>query len=168
MEWFTMHRWSPYVVGAGIGVISWISFLISDKPIGVSTAFARTIGMILKRFHAEKIEQNKFFREIEPKVDWQWMLLVGIIIGAAISSLLSGEFNLSWVPQRWSLKFSSAAFPRLIAAFAGGTIMGLGARWAGGCTSSHGISGVFQLAVSSWIAILCFFLTGTITAILLL
>ena len=168
MDLLSMHRWSPYVVGVGIGVLSWISFLISDRPLGASTSFARTAGMILKVFHGERIEKNRFFKEVEPQVDWQWMLVLGIVIGAAISAGLSGDFDLSWVPQRWALKFSPDILPRLIAALFGGAIMGLGARWANGCTSGHGISGFFQLAVSSWIAVLCFFVSGTITASLLL
>jgi len=48
MEWLITERWSPYVVGAGIGVLSWLTFLLSDKIIGCSTAFARTAGMIEK------------------------------------------------------------------------------------------------------------------------
>jgi hypothetical protein len=45
--------------------------------------------------------------------------------------------------------------------------MGMGARWAGGCTSGHGISGTLQLAVSSWLATLSFFAGGIVTALLL-
>jgi hypothetical protein len=43
----------------------------------------------------------------------------------------------------------------------------MGARWAGGCTSGHGISGTLQLAVSSWLAAAAFFAGGIITAIFL-
>jgi len=46
-------------------------------------------------------------------------------------------------------------------------IMGLGARWAGGCTSGHGISGTLQLSVASWVAAICFFAGGIVTAGLL-
>jgi uncharacterized membrane protein YedE/YeeE len=45
--------------------------------------------------------------------------------------------------------------------------MGFGARWAGGCTSGHGISGVLQLAVSGLISAACFFAGGIATAFLL-
>jgi hypothetical protein len=41
MDWLSMERWSPYAVGIGIGILSWITFLLSDKPIGCSTAFSR-------------------------------------------------------------------------------------------------------------------------------
>ena len=30
--------WSPYVVGTGIGVLSWLTFYFSDKPVGASSA----------------------------------------------------------------------------------------------------------------------------------
>jgi hypothetical protein len=33
--------WSPYVVGAGIGVLSWLTFYFSDKPIGASSFYAQ-------------------------------------------------------------------------------------------------------------------------------
>ena len=45
--------------------------------------------------------------------------------------------------------------------------MGFGARWAGGCTSGHGISGMLQLAVSSWLAATSFFVGGIATAMLI-
>ena len=37
MEWLKMAQWSPYAVGIGIGVLSWLAFLLSDKPIGCVT-----------------------------------------------------------------------------------------------------------------------------------
>ena len=42
--------------------------------------------------------------------------------------------------------------------------LGFGARWAGGCTSGHGIGGTLQLAVSSWISAVCFFIGGILMA----
>jgi uncharacterized membrane protein YedE/YeeE len=45
--------------------------------------------------------------------------------------------------------------------------MAIGARWAGGCTSGHGISGSLQLSVASWVAVFCFFAGGIATAMLL-
>ncbi len=44
MDWLTMERWSPYAVGIGIGVLSWITFLLSDKPIGAPPPFPGRVG----------------------------------------------------------------------------------------------------------------------------
>lgn len=67
-------------------------------------------------------------------------------------------------PGLWAQEFGTSLSPRLIVALIGGVFMGFGSRWAGGCTSGHGISGTLQLAVSSWIVAVCLFLGGIITA----
>ncbi len=36
MEFLTEVRWSPYVVGIGIGILSWLTFRISRKPLACS------------------------------------------------------------------------------------------------------------------------------------
>jgi len=167
MNWFTETHWSPYAVGIGIGVLSWFTFLISKKPIGCSTAFARTSGMIEKFFKGKRVEQKPYYQEVKPVVDWEWMLVLGIIIGSLISSLISGNFQWQWVPSRWAAVFGTAPFLRVMTAIVGGICLGFGARWSGGCTSGHGISGTLQLAVSSWISAICFFIGGIATALLL-
>ena len=167
MDWLTETRWSPYVVGIGIGVLSWLTFLISRKPIGCSTAFARTSGMIEKLFGGKQIEQKMYYQLVEPVIDWEWMLVLGIVIGSLISALLSGDFQLQWLPSRWENAFGGSVMLRIFTAVFGGMCLGFGARWAGGCTSGHGISGTLQLAVSSWISAICFFLSGIATALLL-
>lgn len=167
MDWLMMERWSPYLVGAGIGVLSWIAFLLSNKPIGCSTAFARTAGMIEKAFAGEKVREKAYYKRFAPEVDWEWMLVAGVVIGAFISAMLSGTFSGEWVPDRWAQAFGTAPVPRLVVALLGGILMGLGARWANGCTSGHGISGALQLALSGWIAAVCFFIAGIATAMLI-
>jgi len=54
MEWLSLGRWSPYGVGIGIGLLSCVSFLLSDKAIGCSTAFSRTSGMLETLFRGKK------------------------------------------------------------------------------------------------------------------
>jgi uncharacterized membrane protein YedE/YeeE len=167
MNWFSAVRWSPYAVGIGIGILSWFTWLISRKPIGCSTSFARSTGMIERLFRGPKVEAKLYYQEVRPVVDWQWMLVLGMIIGALISSLLSGDFRFQWVPSRWAAAFGTNALPRVVVALLGGVLLGFGARWAGGCTSGHGISGTMQLAVSSWISAICFFVGGILMAQLL-
>jgi len=40
--------WSPYLVGAAIGVLSWLTFYFSDEPIGASSFFAHLAGFLGK------------------------------------------------------------------------------------------------------------------------
>ena len=94
-------------------------------------------------------------------------LVAGLILGAFISAKLSGTFAFRWVPILWQDAAGGNVFTRWLVALVGGCLMGLGARWAGGCTSGHGISGCLQLAVSSWLAAACFFVGGIATAMLI-
>jgi uncharacterized membrane protein YedE/YeeE len=56
---------------------------------------------------------------------------------------------------------------RVVVALAGGILLGFGARWAGGCTSGHGINGSIQLSLASMVTASCFFAGGIATALLL-
>ena len=164
MEWLTEARWSPYIVGAGIGILSWLMFLLVDRPIGCSTAFARTSGMIERMFRGKSLPDRPYYREFPPVIDWEWMLVLGLLAGAFLSAQLSGTFNLTMEHPTWTGAFGRAPVPRLLVALIGGTAMGFGARWAGGCTSGHGISGTMQWTISSWVASICFFAGGIVTA----
>jgi len=160
MELLTEVRWSPYAVGIGIGILSWFSFLISREPISCSTSFARTSGGIERLIRGKKVELKLYYQEIKLVLDWQGMLVLGIVIGSLISAMLSGDFRWQWVPSMWASAFGTSPVLRVIVAVIGGVWLGFGARWAGGCTSGHGISGTLQLAVSSWISAICFFIGG--------
>jgi uncharacterized protein len=163
----TAVQWSPYVVGIGIGILSWASLLICGEALGCSTSYARSAGMIEKAFRGKRVEQKPYYQKVKPIIDWQWMLVLGMVIGAFVAAQLSGNFDLIWVPSRWVAAFGDAVGPRLIAALLGGVCLGFGARWADGCTSGHGISGAMRLGVSSWISAVCFFVGGVATAFLL-
>jgi hypothetical protein len=164
MEFLTQVRWSPYAVGIGIGILSWLTFLISRQPIACSTTFAKISGMIEKLFRGKRVDSKPYYRKVPLVVDWQWMLVVGIVIGSLISALLSGDFQWQWVPSTWATAFGDDPVLRLTVALFGGVCIGFGARWADGCTSGHGISGTLQLAVSSWISAICFFIGGILAA----
>ena len=159
--------WSPYLVGALIGVLSMATFYFSDKPLGVSTAYARLAGLVGNLFSKGHTETLKFYQETKPKIEWEVMLMFGIILGAVVAAYTGDEVAATWVPALWEERFGSDIAMRVGVAFLGGVIMAYGARLAGGCTSGHGISGALQLSVSSWIALACFFAASVATAALL-
>ena len=167
MEWIFMKQWSPYAVGIGIGLLIGISFLFSNRPIGCSTAYARTSGMIERLFRGAVVDEKPYYKQFPLVIDWEWMLVAGVVIGAFLSAILSGEFRLEWTPVKWQASFGDSLFLRWLTAVVGGILVGFGARWAGGCTSGHGISGTAQMAVSSWLAVIFFFSGGIISAMLL-
>lgn len=158
--------WSPYVVGALIGVLAWFTFLLSAKPIGASTAYARAAGLIGMLVAPRHTESLKYFQDTKPKVDWEFMFVLGAVGGAFLAAWQGGELTGEWLPPMWVARFGPDSLAlRLGTAFIGGAVMAFGARLAGGCTSGHGISGTLQLSVGSWIALVCFFLGGMAVAI---
>ena len=85
-----MKSWSPYVVGAGIGILSWFTFLTAGNALGISTAFESTAAIAEQQILPQMAATNPFFEKKVPKIDWGWMLVVGVFVGALISSRISG------------------------------------------------------------------------------
>jgi len=81
LDWLFAATWSPYIAGAGIGILVWMTFLLSDRPLGVSTAYAKTAGMIEKALSPENAGSMPYYRQVTPTVDWQWTILAGVVIG---------------------------------------------------------------------------------------
>jgi hypothetical protein len=132
MNFFKKVQWSPYIAGALIGVVSWFSVLTAGKYLGVSTTFVRTIGMIESILIPERIASLPYFVKEKPLIDWQWLEVLGILIGAFIASKLSGDFKKGFVPPMWEKRFGPSRFKRWAMAFSGGVILMFGARVADG------------------------------------
>ena len=93
--------WSPYLVGALVGVLSMATFYFSDKPLGVSTSYARLAGLVGNMFSKGHTETLKFYQNKKPKIEWEVMLMFGMILGAFIGAYTGGEITTSWVPALW-------------------------------------------------------------------
>ena len=157
--------WSPYIVGALIGVLSWLTFYFSSKPIGASSAYAIIAGLLGKIVAPWRVEKLLYYQENKPQVDWSLLLLAGVPIGSYLAAWTGNEITGQWLPPMWEARFGEGTLLlRLLTDFAGGALMAFGARLAGGCTSGHGISGTLQLSVGSWVAVICFFISGIVVA----
>jgi uncharacterized protein len=169
MKVFTQKCWSPYVVGAGIGILSWFAFASADHPLGITTAFEHSAALLFQAGAPALTRTHAYFQDPghSPGIDWEWMLVLGVFIGASLSAYLSGDRSREAVPTLWKWRFGPSVAGRMTGAFFGGAFMMIGARLAKGCTSGHGISGTLQLAVSSWIFVMVIFLVAVATAFLL-
>jgi hypothetical protein len=169
----TMSRrfsWRPYIAGALLGLLATLSALASTQLLGktqflgASTTFVRAAGFIEQEAAPERVKANAYFAKEKIKVDWQFMLLAGIFIGALAAALADGSFKLESVPPIWRERFGGGIGRRAIGAFLGGIVAMFGARLADGCPSGHGLSGLMQLSVSGFIALAFFFGTGALVA----
>lgn len=159
--------WSPYIVGTLIGLLSWFTFASVDKPLGITTAFEHSAALSMQAAMPQIAETNAYFTDPDkkPLIGWEWMLVIGVFIGAYLSSTLSADRSTdNGVPTLWARRFGTSSTTRFTGAFLGAGVMMFGARLAEGCTSGHGISGALQLAVSSWIFLAVFIPTALLTA----
>lgn len=158
--------WSPYLVGALLGVLSWLTFYFSDKPIGASSFYATLAGMIGKVFARKHVESLTYYKSNPPIVDWEFAFVFAAVGGAFLAAWSGGELTGEWLSPMWEARFGEGTIAlRAGTAVLGGMLMAFGARLAGGCTSGHGISGTLQLSVGSWIAVLAFFIGGVAVAL---
>ncbi|MDO5511776.1 YeeE/YedE thiosulfate transporter family protein [Corynebacterium sp.] len=123
-----------YTAGALVGLIGVIAWPLSaaagrNSGLGITTPSAN-IANFLTTGDLERI-------------DWGVMLVLGLFIGAFAAAKATGEFRLR-VPD------ASTATRAIV----GGTMMGVGAALAGGCTVGNGMVQTALFSYQGWIALL--------------
>src|SRR5512133_2457597 len=93
--------WSPYLVGAAIGVLSWLTFYFSDKPIGASSFYAHLAGFLGKLVTPRHTKSLAYFKDNPPRVGWEFVFVVAVITGGAVAALTGGEFANEWLSPMW-------------------------------------------------------------------
>ena len=171
MQWKTEDNgWSPYLAGALVGLLAiisvWATTVLMGKTnyLGASTTFVRAAGLLERAVAPERVAANEYFTTSKVKVDWQFMLVSGIFLGALISSVTDRSFKWESVPPVWAKRFGNSPIIRAVGAVLGGIVAMVGARMADGCPSGHGLSGMMQFSVSSLAALCLFFVVGIAVA----
>ncbi|MDJ0644360.1 MAG: YeeE/YedE thiosulfate transporter family protein [Flavobacteriaceae bacterium] len=173
MNWI-FEPWPWYTSGAMIALVMFLLIMI-DKTFGMSSNL-RTLCTICG---ADKTAD--FFKFDWKAQRWNLIVVLGVIIGGFIASFFltndpSVTINPKTVERLNELGFQSAGdaylptelfglsamynFKSVLILAVGGILVGFGARYAGGCTSGHAISGLSNLQVPSLLAVIGFFLGG--------
>jgi uncharacterized protein len=158
--------WDPFLVGGLIGLLLSVAVGIWGKIIGFSFSFVSLASSILSLFGQSNLLliQEKFVTQ--PFINYYVVLAVFTIMGSWIAVKLS-KSKPNGIPSYWQKRFGDSAIKRNAGAFVGGVIMMVGAIFAGGCTSSHAISGGASLAVSAFMFMGGMFVSGIVTAFIL-
>ena len=166
--------WPWYFAGPLIGLMVPLLLLLVGKPFGVSSSLRHVCAATLPR----GIEYFRY--DWKQRGAWSLTCVLGILLGGVLVALLFENPELIAISQATHtdlaalgitdfdglvpddlISWSSLATPSgLIAIVLGGFLLGFGARYAGGCTSGHGITGLATLQKSSLVAVVGFFIGG--------
>ena len=137
--------------GIAIGLILTVATGLV-RPIGVSTQYVTLDGVWLHAVAPDLAARSAYLEHAAEGwtlATYEFFFVLGIPLGAFCAALATGRFSPRLVPREWAARFGPSPVKRVLGAFVGGFILLFGARFGGGCTSGHMISGVSQLAVSS-------------------
>lgn len=152
--------------GLGIGLVLTIAVGLV-QPIGVSTQYVVFDGLLLGRLVPDVVADNAYLAETAGHwtlATYEFFFVLGIPLGAFLAAWATNRFTTRLVPSEWAQRFGAKPGRRLIGSCFGGFLLLFGARFGGGCTSGHMISGISQLAVSSFIFSGALFVSALVTA----
>ncbi len=142
--------WNPYLAGFGLGLVLLASFVVMGRGLGASGAFASTITAGLNVVAPAHVANNPAFAEYlkdgtSPLKDWLVFEVLGVFVGGFLSGMLAHR-----VARTVEKGPHITTSRRLIFAFIGGVLMGVGAKLARGCTSGQALTGGALLNAGSW------------------
>jgi uncharacterized protein len=141
---------NPYVGGALLGVLLFLTFFITGGGLGASGGLTHVQVAVLDVFAPAHVDRVGYMAELaggskNALNNSTVFMILGTVLGGALSGWLNGRFKLE---IRKGPHLSDGT--RLLLAFIGGFIMVYGARMARGCTSGQALSGGAVLAAGSW------------------
>lgn len=161
-------RWSPYAGGALVGLASVAAIGFSEQLLGSSGSFENLAGAIEGAISSSLVDNYYYQFIMPPGMSWQVWLSIGVLAGAFVSAILSGDFRWRLLPDRqWTEVFGPSVAKRWIIAFFSAILLEYGAGIAGGCTSGLAISGGVTLAPSAFIFVGAAFAVGIPLAMVL-
>lgn len=143
--------WNPYLSGIGLGLVLLLSYVIMGRGLGASGAMTTTAAVAVNAVAPEYAQSNEFYSEYlgdgtkSPFKDWLVFEVIGVLVGGFLSGALAGRIKMS-VEKGPRISVRN----RMIFAFIGGALMGIGAKLARGCTSGQALTGGAVLNVGSW------------------
>lgn len=172
---FLTQPWPWYIAGPIIGLTVPLLQLIGNKQFGISANLRHACAMLSNKVPFFNYDWRK-------TGGWNLIFAFGIVLGGFLGGVLLANpeslqvaasttrelTNLGitvdgeYVPQALFGAEALLNVRKLLLLLGGGFLVGFGARYAGGCTSGHAISGLANLQFPSLVAVIGFFAGGLI------
>ena len=154
-----LHQLPPIhwaAAGAVIAVITLTLLFLANKRLGLSTGFEDicSLALSLPYFQRKAVVSGR---------GWRLPFLAGLALGGFLSAVLGGGWSPTMALGIFDERIGLGAAGKLAWMFAGGLFIGFGTRLGNGCTSGHGIFGMSNLELSSFVTTLAFMAGGIVT-----
>ena len=138
------------IFGAGVGfsvAVGWVLTyelsLVAFDPVQIESA----------TFTGPSAHTLMFFLDRSAVLEFDVGLVPGVVIGAFLASVLSGEFRFQGFEGEANMR----------RALSGAALMGFGGMLAGGCAIGAGVTGGSIFAGTAWLALFCMWIGAMVT-----
>ncbi len=182
IDWLS-QPWPWHISGLLIGLLVLLLLVLGGKQFGISSNLRHLCAAVLPT------RLDFFHYDWKKSGLWNLTFAAGIVLGGLLATtvLSSPDPVIALAPDTVSAlrglgiqDFTGLvpseiigwqgllSLPGLIMVVGGGFLIGFGARYAGGCTSGHAISGLANLQLPSLVAVIGFFAGGLLVTHVLL
>ncbi len=165
-----------YIAGPLTGLVVPLLLWIGNKSFGISSSLRHTCALVYKG------NNPKLAYDWKRDGLWNLVFVVGLFLGGWVAVHFLGAGGPVDISPKAASAFAGwgvgpstgllpaeifswtavATLPGFLTIVVGGFLVGFGARWAGGCTSGHGITGSSNFDKASIIAVASFFVGGVV------
>jgi uncharacterized membrane protein YedE/YeeE len=154
----TKKYMNPYLAGFFLGLLLLATIYITGRGLGASGAVKSAVVAGVQTVAQEHTQEAKFYEEYlkehenNPLKNWLVFEVIGVLIGAFISGLISNRLKFT---LEHSDKIRNQT--RVVAALFGGLLFGFGAQLGRGCTSGAALSGMAVISTGGILTMFAIF-----------
>lgn len=148
---------NPYLAGFLLGLVLLATVFITGRGLGASGALKSVVTSTVWAVAPTHAAKADFYSSAHPQgqnplMEWLVFEALGVIIGAFLSALISDRltFTLERPPHVKS-------WIRVLGAFVGGALFGIGSQFGRGCTSGAALSGMAVLSAGGFLTMFAIF-----------
>lgn len=149
---------NPYLAGLLLGLLLLLTIYVTGRGLGASGAFKSGVVATVESIAPEHTSQNAFYNDYSkehegnPLKNWLVFEVIGVLIGAFLSGLVSNRLTL-----KMEFGPNSTTKIRIAGALIGGLLWGIGSQLGRGCTSGSALSGMAVMSAGGIITMMAIF-----------
>lgn len=149
---------NPYLAGFLLGLLLLLTIFITGRGLGASGAVKSVVVSTTEAVAPQHVENSEFYQDYfethegNPLKSWLVFEVIGALLGAFLSGLMSNRLNLT-LEKSPAIKTKT----RIVAAMLGGALFGFGSQLGRGCTSGAALSGMAVYSTGGILTMLSIF-----------